>query len=233
MGAAIGDEAMVLLALSNVGTILYCLERFRESIEIHQKALSLAIKVADIRAEMRSFANLGNCFGAMGKFEEARVLHDRQHELAVSLGDKDAARRAAFNLENDFNSMKKYKDAKPFRDIKRNTGDTDKVQILNDGFGDTMGRELHSGWLVKHTGGSLEGPRTYNTERKWCVLTKNVFAYHKNIQTGRRADRYIKVGDITKVNICVEYEMPDGKNKPIGLPTLRLCTKNRASDTTS
>lgn len=231
----VGDMPMRLLALANVGIAHYALTEFSRAVNAHQKSLELAVELGSTLGEMRAFANLGNCFAAMGNFREAVLLHEKQLELANSLGDPEAKKRAAFNLENDHNSLRNYTSANKYREIKRFRSDPeDPEQVLNAGFGDTLGRVVHSGWLVKHLGGEFNGPVKYSSTRRWVLLTEKLFSYYKDTKTGRRADRYIRVGDITGVNRCNDNNLdplitlPHAKRPPNPSHTFRIATVERA-----
>lgn len=200
------DDEMQCVALTNMGLAQYAMGNMQEAINLHLKCLATATELGDQQAQMRSFANLGNAYGSMGKYKEAVVYHEQQLRVAQALRDTDAEMRAAFNLENDHNSLKHYDVANRYRS-KKNHAQTLKLarSSLNEDLGDKRpGAEIASGWLIKHVGGDKEGPKKVSDVRRWCVLQNGVFSYAKHVAATLKAQRYIRMTDVTSVE---EYEV--------------------------
>ena len=45
----------------------------------------------------------------------------------------------------------------------------------------------------------LTGPASRAEIKRWCLLKNGVFSYQQHVKTGLRADRYIRMSDVTSI----------------------------------
>eukprot|EP00050_Salpingoeca_kvevrii_P020576 m.100256 g.100256 ORF g.100256 m.100256 type:complete len:918 (-) comp8924_c0_seq1:130-2883(-) len=200
LARAAEDDEMESQARSNLGITLCAMGRYKEALQQHELSMLIAGRTGSPEAQMRCHANIGNVYGAMGNFKQAVLYHNQQLLLARQLNDKSAEARAAYNLENDHNSAQHYEIAATYRKIK--TESKESKLPLNSGFVDhRSGDEVRVGWLIKHEGGNGDEPRKISTKRRWCVLRAGIFAYHKTVQSGKRALRYIRITDVADIEL--------------------------------
>ena len=191
-------------ALANFGVLYFHTGRATEALEAHTKCLRLAeAHPAEQRMLLAAFANIGNMYGAMGKFHQAIELHQQQLKTARLLDDAEAIARATFNLENDHNSLGHTVLGGQY---KRQKSDS-RPAVLNAGLGDTFGAEIVSGWMYRHQGGGVHGPRKLGKDKVWIVLNigNSALAYHKSTKAGLPS-RCINIEEVITVG---KFESPD------------------------
>ena len=200
-----GDEELLCAALTHLGIVQYKTQDFAAALATHQRTLSLAGILGDVGSQMRAHGNIGNVYAARGHFQEAIIHHREQYNLAERLEERDAAARAALNLESDYASLHKYAEAgnyaseKKKRSIKRIT--------VSSTVGDRRpGRTVCAGWLIKHKGGDLAGPKARKENKRFCTIQNGVFSYSNTAAMTRRASRYLRLGEIQDVQQCEVYE---------------------------
>lgn len=227
LGMNVQDPEMQALAVSNMGLAQYALGNIQEAMDHHKRALDLGLELNDLKVQLQAFANLGNTYGATGRYKEAVVYHEQQLRLAYSMGDREAEARACFNLENDHNSLKHYAVAEQYR-TKKLAARVSRVP-LNSGFGDQKpGLPLHSGWLIKHEGGDIEGPSSCSAVKRWCILKGGVFSYQKHVRSGLKAQRYIRMADVVSIEEVVLEKFDSEQRSPAQDKSFRILCVDRA-----
>ena len=200
-----GDEELLCAALTHLGIIQYKTQDLLVALATHQRALSLAGILGDVGSQMRAHGNIGNVHAAQGHFHEAIIHHREQHNLAERLEDRQAAARAALNLESDYASLRKYAEASSYADEKKMKAF--RRVTVSSTFGDHRpGRTVCAGWLVKHKGGNLAGPKARKETKRFCTIQNGIFSYSNTAAMTRRASRYVRLGDIQDVQPCEVYE---------------------------
>jgi hypothetical protein len=173
---------------------------------------------------MSAHANLGNVFVRTGDLEQAIEHHKMQYNLASELNDADALARASHNLQNDHNSAKQYDVAHLFRAPKATLSSSkqDTSIMIGNLVQPTIPQQAsRSGWIVKHKGGDASMPSKMRNNNKCLLVYDNyVLAYYRDAQA-KRAQRYIPIKDILKVDRW-------GQGKTNSLCNMRIVTPSRA-----
>ncbi len=248
VAVSVRDVEMQCSALGNMGIAFTAMANFREAVELHERALHLAVQLNDQRAQLRCYANLGNAHGCAGNFTRAVACHQFQLELARSLRDSASEVRAMTHLEHDYNSLKQYDRAAGLRKQVTPAGKhgggyasftTPRViaetSLYNyasvnetlspaDTSPPTAPRDSHMGWLIKHPGSSMDGPKKLSSGKLWCTLGDGIFAYHENVKTNLRALRYIRMADVMAVE---EFHLTPTSGHSSTSFTFRLMTDSR------
>jgi DNA-binding CsgD family transcriptional regulator/tetratricopeptide (TPR) repeat protein len=101
------EEAMALVAppspararvLSGYGQMLMLVDRWDESRQVCEEALSLARATGDRQVEGHALCTLGLDYSALGRSEEGVAALEEAHRIAVEVGNYDDVGRASVNL---------------------------------------------------------------------------------------------------------------------------------------
>ncbi len=93
-----GDDALLCLALKGLGGVFYRTSRLDEAEAAVRRALEIAQRSSDVRAESGVTGNLGLILGQRGRLDDAREHHARAVALSRQSGDRHGEANSEGNL---------------------------------------------------------------------------------------------------------------------------------------
>jgi tetratricopeptide (TPR) repeat protein len=107
----ITDPALNGTHIANLGCCHYSLGNYRQAVDLHTQALTIARDIRDRRGEGAELDNLGNCHFRLGDYRQAIDLYTQALTIARDIGDRQSEGIALGGLGKCDSSLGDYRQA--------------------------------------------------------------------------------------------------------------------------